>query len=77
MVYTSTGQPTIYEKMRVTLFVSGFLAVMTREKDNIKSFMLQHLQKLMEDRVIQMGAHTVLPCHLAATVGTGQSDLGR
>ena len=31
------------------MFVSRFLMVMAGEKDNIKPFMLQHLQMLMED----------------------------
>ena len=32
MVYTSAGQPTVYEKMSVTLFVSGFQTVMAGRK---------------------------------------------
>ena len=48
MVYTSTGPPTEY-KMSVTLFVSRFLMVMTGEKENVRPFMLQHLQEEMED----------------------------
>ena len=49
MVYASAGQPTVYEEMSVTVFVSGFLMVMVRGKDDIKPYMLQHLQKVMED----------------------------
>ena len=47
----------------VVLFVSGFLMVMAGEKD-IKPFMLQHVQELMEDTVIQQGAHPGLPSHI-------------
>ena len=49
VVYTSTWQPTEYEKMNVTLFISRFMTVMAGEKDNIKLFMLQHLNELMDD----------------------------
>ena len=49
VVYTSTGQPAVYEEMSVTLFVSGLLMVMAREKIAIKPYMLQHMQELMED----------------------------
>ena len=47
-VYTCTGQTAEYEEMCVTLFVSGFLMVMTGE-ETIRPFMLQHLKELTED----------------------------
>ena len=37
------------EKMSVTLFISGFMMVMARENNNIKPFIFQHQQELMED----------------------------
>ena len=49
MINTRAEKPTVYEEMSVTLFVSGFLMVMAGEKDDIKPYMLQCLQVLMED----------------------------
>ena len=42
VVYTSTG-PAEYEKMSITLFVSGFVMVMAIEKEKVRRFMLQYL----------------------------------
>ena len=53
VVYTSQGQPAIYDEMSALLFVNGNLTVMGEEMgeeiDIVKGHMLQHLQKLMGD----------------------------
>ena len=52
VVCTNTVQPTEYEKISVTLFVIGFQIMMASEKENVRPFMLQHLQVLMEDTAL-------------------------
>ena len=52
VVYTSASQPVVYEDMSISLCVSGYVMVMTGwggEKDQVKPYMIQHLQELMED----------------------------
>ena len=49
VVYTSSGHPTVFEEMSMSLFVSGYLTVIAGEKDQIKPYMIQHLQELIDD----------------------------
>ena len=39
----------MYEDLSATLFVSGYLTGMVGERDEVKPYMLQHFQKLMDD----------------------------
>ena len=49
LIYTAMGQPTMYEDLSVTRFVSGYLAIMEIVKRSIKHIMAKHLKKLMAD----------------------------
>ena len=46
VVYTSQGQPAIYEELNTVLYVNGYITVLMEE---VKEHMLQYLQELMED----------------------------
>ena len=49
LVYTATVQPAVYEDLSVTVFVSGYLAIMETVKPVRKPFILRHLKDLMAD----------------------------
>lgn len=49
LVYTATDQPVVYEELSVTLFVSGYLAIMETVKPIMKQIMGKHLKELMTD----------------------------
>ena len=49
MVYNNWGQLAVYDNMGVALFVNGYLTGLGEESDEIKGFMLAHLQEVMED----------------------------
>ena len=49
LVYTSTGQPAVYEELSVTLFVSRYLAGMETVKAALEPIMAKHLKELMAD----------------------------
>ena len=46
---TPTGQPAEYDQLRIPLFVSGYLSVMSVEKGSVRLYTLQHLQDIMAD----------------------------
>ena len=48
MVYTSAGQPAMYDDMSANLFVTGYLTVMAEEIHEVKPYII-HIQVLMED----------------------------
>ena len=48
-VYTSSGRPSVYEEMSISLFVSGYLMVIAGEKCEVKPYMIEHLQELMDE----------------------------
>ena len=49
MVYTSAGHSAVYKKMSMSMFVSGYLMVMAREKNEVKPYMIQQQQEWMDD----------------------------
>ena len=48
-MYTATGQPTVYEDLSVTLFVSGYLIVMETVMPAPNPNMPRHFNELMAD----------------------------
>ena len=48
VVYTSPGQPAIYEVMSSVLFINSYLTVIAEEPEEINSYMPWHLPELME-----------------------------
>ena len=47
LVYMATDQPAVYKDLSVTLFVSGYLAIMEMVKRSINLIMVKHLKELM------------------------------
>ena len=47
LVYTALGQSAMYEALAVTLFLTGYLAVMETIKPTLKPVMRKHLKKLI------------------------------
>ena len=64
VVYTSAGQPAVYEEMNSVLFVNGYLTVMVDESEELKPHMLRHLQELIGDDKAY-GWESVLSYHAA------------
>ena len=61
VVYTSAGRPVVNENMRISL--SGYLIVMAGERDQVKPYMIQYLQELMDDAELygwSLSGHTSL-----------------
>ena len=52
VVCDTQGQPLVYGDMSLGLFANGYLTVLAEEAEDIKPFLLQHLQELMEDAKI-------------------------
>ena len=48
VVYTSQGQSAIYGDMSVVLFDNSYLMILGEEPEEIKGYMLTHLQEIME-----------------------------
>ena len=44
VVYNRQGQPVVYNDMGIAQFVNGYLTVLGEESDEVKVFMLIHLQ---------------------------------
>ena len=49
VIYTSQGEPAIYEELSAVLFINGYLTVLVEYTEEVKGHMLWHLQELMED----------------------------
>ena len=49
LIYTTSGQPAIYEELSAMYFVNGYLAVTVVESEENKPLMLADLQELMEN----------------------------
>ena len=49
VVYNSKGQPAVYDDMCIALLVNGYPTVLGEESDEVKGFMLAHLQEVMEN----------------------------
>ena len=49
VIYTAKRKPEEYRELTISLFVSGYLAVMVAEKTSVHSLMSQHLQDLVSD----------------------------
>ena len=64
VVFTIQGQPPVYSKMSLALFVNGYLMVVSEESKDIKAILLHHLQELTEDTEIY-GWKTVRDFHTA------------
>ena len=49
VVYMSTGKLAEYDQLSIPLFVSGYLMVMSAEKETMHPHTMQHLQDIMAD----------------------------
>ena len=49
LVYTSVGQPAVYDQLSIPLFISGYVAVLDSVNSGVKEMMLKHLRELMAD----------------------------
>ena len=49
LVYMAAGRPAVYQDLSVTLFVSGYLAVMDTVKPSLRPIMSKHLKELILD----------------------------
>ena len=49
VLYKCSGEPAVYKELGSMAFINGYITVMAKEPEHIKSRMLLHLQELMED----------------------------
>ena len=50
VLHTPSAQPIVYEMISSIAFVHGYITVMAKKLSRIRTFMLSHLQEIMEDR---------------------------
>ena len=64
VVYNCQGELAVYDDMSIALFVNGYLIILGEECNEVKGFMLAHLQEAMEDADVY-GWKCVRICHAA------------
>ena len=62
------GLSVVYDDLSITLFVSGYLAVMEIIKPSLKPIMARHLKEMIADaKGLWVGSTVGLSCRLVAT----------